>query len=152
MTELIRAIQESDLESLLRIEQAAHSHPWPLNQFSKRLDCSRHLHAVLLIENKICGYYLASEVAGEAELLNISVDPSLQGKGLGAKLLKHLISKLKADTSEVFLEVRSSNVSAIKLYEKLGFHQLGCRPNYYPCTKQGREDALLYALALLEAT
>ncbi len=145
---MIRAIQETDLAEIIQIEQAAHSHPWALNQFSKRLNCARHLHAALVIKGKIYGYYLASQVAGEAELLNISVAPSQQGKGLGFKLLQHFISNLKAETADVFLEVRASNALAIKLYEKQGFHQLGCRPDYYPCRKHGREDALLYALSV----
>lgn len=152
MSEVIRAIQESDLANILDIEQAAHSHPWPLVQFSKRLDCGRHLHALLLLEGEVCGYYIASQIADEAELLNISISPKWQGNGFGAKLLEHLISSLEPQTREIFLEVRASNLPAISLYEKLGFHQLGCRPNYYPCSKKGREDALLYALSLAEST
>jgi len=44
-------------------------------------------------------------------------------------------------------EVRPSNKLAIKLYEKLGFNEIGVRRNYYPA-HQGREDALLLALSL----
>ncbi|MBB6522926.1 ribosomal protein S18-alanine N-acetyltransferase [Pseudoteredinibacter isoporae] len=148
MSELIRPILESDLASLIQIEQQAHSHPWPVNQFSRRLNCERHLHASLEIGGQLAGYYVASQIADQAELLNIAVSPEHQGKAYGARLLKHLIAQLDPSIQEIFLEVRASNGSAIGLYEKLGFHQLGCRPNYYPCQKNGREDALLYALTL----
>lgn len=149
MAEIIRSILEADLAAVLKIENAAHSHPWPLVQFSKRLNCGRHVHNLLEIDGELAAYYMASEVAGEAELLNISVSPTMQGKGLGEKLLQHLLTVLKPDSREVYLEVRASNVAAIALYEKVGFHQLGTRPNYYPCSKRGREDALLYAYSVI---
>lgn len=144
----IRSLLEQDLAALIHIEQQAHSHPWPLNQFSRRMNCDRHVHGALDIEGALAGYYVASQVADQAELLNIAVSPQQQGKGYGVLLLNHLIENLSPDIKELFLEVRASNLAAIALYEKLGFHQLGSRPNYYPCHKRGREDALLYALTV----
>lgn len=149
MAEIIRPILADDLVAVLKLEAAAHSHPWPLAQFSKRLDCERHVHNLMEHDGKLLGYYMASEVAGEAELLNISVSPEKQGRGLGEQLLQHLLAALKPNTREVFLEVRASNFAAMALYEKTGFHQLGVRPNYYPCNKKGREDALLYAYSVM---
>ncbi len=144
----IRPLLEQDLAALIQIEQHAHSHPWPLNQFSRRMKCDRHVHGALDVDGALAGYYVASQIADQAELLNIAVSPERQGRGYGVLLLNHLIESLSPDIKELFLEVRASNLAAIALYEKLGFHQLGCRPNYYPCHKKGREDALLYALTL----
>ncbi|WP_353407973.1 ribosomal protein S18-alanine N-acetyltransferase [Pseudoteredinibacter isoporae] len=137
------------MASLIQIEQKAHSHPWPVNQFAQRLSCERHLLAALELDGHLVAYYVASQIADQAELLNISVAPEQQGRGMGARLLQHLIDRLDPKIREIFLEVRASNTAAIALYEKLGFHQLGSRPNYYPCHKNGREDALLYALTLV---
>jgi len=47
----------------------------------------------------------------------------------------------------VFLEVRESNPVAIRLYEGLGFNQVGTRRDYYPA-EGGREDAIIMALPL----
>jgi ribosomal-protein-alanine N-acetyltransferase len=44
----------------------------------------------------------------------------------------------------MFLEVRPSNPNAIKLYQSLGFNEIGRRKDYYPARK-GREDALVMA-------
>ena len=47
----------------------------------------------------------------------------------------------------MFLEVRPSNISAITLYESIGFNEMGVRPGYYPAQK-GRENAILMGVAL----
>jgi ribosomal-protein-alanine N-acetyltransferase len=43
--------------------------------------------------------------------------------------------------------VRTSNISAIALYENVGFNEMAIRRNYYPA-KSGREDAILMGMAL----
>jgi ribosomal-protein-alanine N-acetyltransferase len=87
-------------------------------------------------------------VLDEAHLLNISVSPSWKGKGWGRHLLKHMmqVGRDKAGLN-MFLEVRPSNVSAIMLYESIGFNEMGVRPGYYPA-QNGRENAVLMGVAL----
>jgi len=51
---------------------------------------------------------------------------------------------------ECFLEVRASNQSAYRLYERYGFNEIGRRRDYYPVAG-GREDALVMACPLFEA-
>jgi ribosomal-protein-alanine N-acetyltransferase len=63
-------------------------------------------------------------------------------------LLKHFMQLARRHSADiVMLEVRPSNIPAIRLYEKLGFNEIGIRQNYYPAL-DGREDALLLALSL----
>ena len=84
----------------------------------------------------------------EASLLNICIVPSEQGNGYAKVLLQFLCEQVRtlgADT--LFLEVRASNQTALHLYEKMGFNQIGTRRNYYPA-KKGREDAWIFALML----
>ncbi|RPH86843.1 MAG: ribosomal-protein-alanine N-acetyltransferase [Desulfobacteraceae bacterium] len=81
---------------------------------------------------------------GELQLVNIAVHPELRDKGLGRKLLNHLLLEADSRAAEkIFLEVRPSNRGAIGLYEKLGFKVLYRRPRYY--TPEG-EDALVMVL------
>ena len=94
------------------------------------------------------GYYLYSLVVGEAEILNIAVAPSHQGKGLGRQLLEHCLLQASEDARTVFLEVRASNFQAIRLYLDFGFNQIGERRDYYR-TAHGSEDALMMAKELL---
>jgi len=89
-------------------------------------------------------------ILDEAHLLNITVKPENQGRGLGLTLLEHLMSiAYKADARECFLEVRDSNTAAFKLYERYGFNEIGRRRDYYPAVG-GREDAVVMACTLVD--
>lgn len=144
----IAPLDHSDLPSIVQLEESAHSHPWPEAQFQQRIQSDSQIHAAAWNDDQLLAYYFASQVVDQAELLNIAVAPKAQGQGLGEQMLQHLLDHLSSDINEVFLEVRASNAAAIALYEKLGFNQMGVRNNYYPCEKNGREDALLYGLSV----
>ena len=144
---VIRSATLADAPAMLAIEQAATSHPWTLKLFESCFG-ERYFNFVLEQQNQICGFYIGEYIAGEASLFDICIAPSAQGKGFGRLLLEHFITE--ADNREAFecwLEVRESNVKAIKLYQSTGFHQTGKRPNYYP-TATGHEDAILMGLPL----
>nr|WP_290039452.1 ribosomal protein S18-alanine N-acetyltransferase [Psychromonas sp. 14N.309.X.WAT.B.A12] len=138
----IIAMAISDLPDVLTIESAAHSHSWSEKLFMSNLG-KRYINHVLLLNDKIVGYFIASYVAGEVTLLNIAIAPEYQGQGLGKALLIYLqgFSRELAQ-QEIWLEVRASNQTAIKLYQKLGFVEVDIRPAYYP-TDNGREDAII---------
>ena len=87
-------------------------------------------------------------VLDEAHSGKISVCRSRQGFGLGRQLLQHLgeVAR-KAGGSQILLEVRPSNESALALYRKVGFEMIGRRKGYYPACN-GREDALVMRLPL----
>ena len=92
------------------------------------------------------GYGVMTMAVGEAHLLNLCVDPSRQRQGLARHLLDHLVDIARhADTEQLFLEVRGSNLAALALYAAYGFVQVGVRPGYYPA-EQGREDARVLSL------
>ena len=102
----------------------------------------------MLIKGQHAGHSVLSEVAGEAELLNISVDSKYQGMGLGRELLRYMLRKAaELNAQRVFLEVRESNSVAQSLYSSEGFNEVGLRAAYYPAAK-GREDAVIMALEL----
>jgi ribosomal-protein-alanine N-acetyltransferase len=87
-------------------------------------------------------------VLDEAHLLNLSIAKTYQKQGLGRTLLEHMVDIAKNNQmANMFLEVRQSNISAIALYEIMGFNEMAIRRNYYPATN-GREDAVLMGLAL----
>ena len=89
-------------------------------------------------------------IIDEAHLLNITVKPESQGRGLGLRLLEHLMRRaMQLDAGVCFLEVRASNQSAYRLYERYGFNEVGRRRDYYPAVG-GREDALVMACSLFD--
>ena len=66
----------------------------------------------------------------EAQILNIAIDLPYQHRGYGKKLLDYTLRELGNET-DVFLEVRESNLPAIKLYNEFNFEEIGVRENYY---------------------
>ncbi|MFP5507132.1 MAG: ribosomal protein S18-alanine N-acetyltransferase [Gammaproteobacteria bacterium] len=142
-----RPMTEADLEQIMDIERRAYPYPWTPGILR---DCLRVGYCCWLYEagGAIHAYGVMSVAAGEAHILNLCVRAESQGQGLGAKMLGQLIALARrhgADT--LLLEVRPSNLPALRLYRGLGFNEVGTRKNYYPA-EDGREDALILALAL----
>ena len=142
-----REMQASDLDALMQIETVNFPFPWTAGNFKDSIN-SGYTCLVLEIDNALVGYAILMMVLDEAHLLNISVSPSWKGKGWGRYLLNHMmqIGREKGGLN-MFLEVRPSNVSAITLYESIGFNEMGVRPGYYPA-HNGRENAVLMGVAL----
>lgn len=140
-------MQMHDLDTVMQIEPTIYSHPWTRGNFSDSL--SNGYSGWVLEQNaEIIGYSLLMIVMDEAHLLNLSVIKNKQKQGLGRFLLEHMLKVAKNhQATNMFLEVRPSNVSAIALYEKLGFSEMAVRRGYYP-SDNGREDAVLMGLAL----
>ena len=138
---MIRLMQTHDVADVVAIENLVQSHPWSAKQFAEAVD-SYH-STVIEHAGKVVGFCILQPVLDEANLLLMAVHPSQQGKGLGYQLLEHSIAGLKNQPVQIFLEVRESNLAAIALYEKSGFHQIDLRKNYYPKTDGTREHAII---------
>jgi [ribosomal protein S18]-alanine N-acetyltransferase len=92
------------------------------------------------------GFLVASAVSTEWEIENVVVDDAVRRRGLGMRLIGHLVSQARSEQAQsIFLEVRESNGSARALYEKAGFVQIGRRSAYF---RNPTEDAILYRLSL----
>ena len=138
----IRAMQEADIAQVLRIERASYAFPWTEGIFR---DCLRVNYTGRVAEIGIVtvGYGILSVAAGEAHLLNLCVADAYRCRGIGRRLLAHLLLAAgDAGAKEAFLEARPSNTSAIRLYQSLGFTQIGMRRGYYQAV-DGREDAIV---------
>jgi ribosomal-protein-alanine N-acetyltransferase len=138
---------EEDLAEVVKIENRCHLTPWTNKNFIDSYD-AKNLFKVLKNENDIIGYYIALFALDECELLNITITSELQKKGFGELMLKDLFSECReVNIVNIFLEVRKSNLLAIRLYKKNGFNEIGIRNNYYQ-NKDGKEDAILMGLAI----
>jgi [ribosomal protein S18]-alanine N-acetyltransferase len=144
----LRRMQEIDIDAIYRIEREVYAFPWSQAVFAGCFG-SNYCNWVLQADEKIVAYAILTMAAGEAHLLNISVDAAQQGKGLGRVLLRELVAMLEADGIEsLFLEVRPSNPVAIALYKSMGFVEIGWRKNYYPAHDGAREAAVVLQLML----
>ena len=143
----INFYDKEDLDEIVNIENKSHLTPWTKKNFTDA-DNANNLFKVLKSESNIVGYYIALFAAEECQLLNITVRLELKKKGFGQLMLKNLVEECrKKNIINIFLEVRLSNSSAIRLYEKNGFNEIGIRRNYYKIP-DGREDAIMMGLVL----
>jgi ribosomal-protein-alanine N-acetyltransferase len=137
-----RSARESDVAEILRIERLSYAFPWTEGIFR---DCLRvnYTCRVAEIGVAVAGYGIMSVAAGEAHLLNLCVGEDYRCRGIGRRLLAHLLQvAASVGAREAFLEARPSNTSAIRLYQSLGFVQIGVRRGYYQAV-DGREDAIV---------
>jgi [ribosomal protein S18]-alanine N-acetyltransferase len=154
---LVRAMTTDDLDAVQAIEQSVQFHPWRPAHFA---NCLKTGNLALVVEapaasvpsqtsapHAIVAYAIVAVGGREADLLNIAVTPASQRQGIASRLLEYLVAQITGRADTLFLEVRVSNSTAIHLYDKLGFNQVGVRPNYYPA-RSGREDALILARTL----
>ena len=144
----IRRMVLSDIDRVIFNERSSYTHPWTEAIFR---DCLRAKHEcwVLYYIGNAIGHSVLSVAAQEAHLLNVCIHPDLQGKGFGRELVAFMLDCARAKgAAQVFLEVRASNIGAYKLYESIGFNEIGVRENYYPAYI-GREDALVLGKELL---
>lgn len=136
------ALTPQNYQQAFQIQSRCHYNPWSEKAFA---DCltAPYFAFQLSTASKVNGYYVGMDVAGEATLMDIGVDLEMRGKGLGRRLLTHFIENCQQrGCSEIWLEVRASNASAIHLYKQHGFELIETRKGYYP-SSTGREDALI---------
>ena len=142
-----RLMKASDLATVATIENDANAFPWSLKNFSDCLTAG-HQSSVYYDKNgDIVGFTIVQKIIDELHLLNLCVKTEQQGLGIGKLMLKSVIDYAGMnDAAMILLEVRQSNTRAQQLYLKSGFNEMAIRKGYYPA-KQGREDAILMAMA-----
>lgn len=137
----IRTMTRADIARLAELERLCFSDPWSINAFEYELSNPLSLWLVADVDGEIAGYVGSQTVMGETDMMNIAVAPEFRRRHIAQMLIEALVSGLKLRQSHCLtLEVRSSNASALALYQKLDFVQIGRRPGYY---RNPREDALI---------
>lgn len=138
---IIRDIVEADLKQICLIEQETFSDPWTEKDFKEAASAPSNEYLVAEIDGEIVGYCGLWGIAGEGYIYNVAVKKEFRKQGIGYKMLHRLIKQAEAKGIGSFtLEVRATNVPAIKLYEALGFEQAGIRKDFYTKPK---EDAVI---------
>ncbi len=134
-------MKDEHVSAIAELEKRCFNDPWSLNSISSELTSKLSCWIVAMDNNQLVGYVGSQTVLGETDMMNLAVSPEYRRMGVGEALVNALISCLKERGSHsLMLEVRVSNEPAIQLYEKLGFVQVGRRPNYY---RNPKEDALI---------
>ena len=144
MKTFIRPLHLSDLPQIQAIEGATQVAPWAQESFLLCFE-SGYPSWVLELDGKIIGFIILVLQVDECHILNLAVATPYQHQGLGQQLLLQGIEYSRAEHAMViYLEVRCSNTRAVRLYQKIGFQQIGERKDYYRVLQQ-HEDALVLA-------
>jgi ribosomal-protein-alanine N-acetyltransferase len=139
----LRRLGLADLDAIEQIEKRSYPTPWSRSMFAGELakPSSICLGAYDADTEELVGYLIISRYVDAWHIMNVAVDPDHRGRGIGAMLLERLFELTADDARRGYtLEVRVSNATAIRLYERLGFRARGIRRGYYT---DNREDALI---------
>ena len=133
---MLRKYELRDVDVIVEIENKTLHNSLGVDFYIRDLENPLSNHYVYELDNKVIGF-VSSYFDGEIiEILNYCIDPEYQSKGFGTKLMGEFFSKQNAISA--ILEVRSSNVKAIGLYQKFDFKTIRIRKEYY----SNGEDAL----------
>lgn len=134
------------LPQVERLEQRCFSVPWTEAQLRAQLPDDRHVFLVAECGDEVLGYVGLMHVLDEGYISNVAVSPDCRRQGIGAALIAELTRRAgRLELAFLTLEARASNAPAIRLYEKMGFRQVGRRKRYY---RRPEEDAVLMTLFL----
>lgn len=146
--EAFKASRPDQLNAVLAVELRAYAHPWSRGNFVDALN-SGHQAQLLMADDVLLGYFVAMKGVGEVHLLNITIAPEHQGQGWAWVCLDALALWARGQAAQwLWLEVRVSNVRAMKVYAAHGYQRVGQRKNYYPAAGGQREDAIVMSLKL----
>ncbi|MEO6213977.1 MAG: ribosomal protein S18-alanine N-acetyltransferase [Vicinamibacterales bacterium] len=127
-----------DLQSIAALESSSFSNPWTpqalLDMIASevtRLYVARH-------DRQIIAFCACWVIAGELHINTLAVDQDMRRRRIATKLVQYVLEESGA--SRATLEVRRSNIAALKLYEGLGFTATAVRRRYY---SNPDEDALI---------
>ena len=131
----IRPMTTADLAAVLEIEKAL----FPIDAWTDALflaelaevSISRDV-SVAILDSQLVGYASFRYVGKQGDVNTVAVASDQQGKGIGTALMDWLESQAALrNVREIFLEVRSDNEAAIKMYDARGYERIDIRRNYY---------------------
>lgn len=138
---MMKEMTADHVVQVAQLETLCFQDPWSERSISSELSNPLSLWLVAEEDGAVVGYIGSQTVPDESDMMNVAVHPDHRRKGIAEGLVDALCAALKERGSvSLTLEVRASNEPAKALYEKLGFEQVGRRPNYY---RNPKEDALI---------
>ncbi len=145
----VREMTPEDLEEVYRINRSSFTtDAWSREALEREFRLPHSHRFVVEKEGKVIGYTFVWLIKEEAFIMTFAVAPEWRGKGVGRWFLKRVINFLKGKAKVVSLDVRKSNIPAIRLYRSMGFKVVKERPGFY----SDGENALVMELKLCDAS
>jgi [ribosomal protein S18]-alanine N-acetyltransferase len=150
------AMRVPDLTEVIAVERQAYPVPWTHGNFVDSLAAGYPAEVLRAAQpwgrSELLGYWVAMPGVDEMHLLNITVVPAWQGRGLAVAMLDRLVAECRRlGLNQLWLEVRVGNERARDVYRRYGFAEVGRRRAYYPVHQGPREDAILMSLSVVPA-
>ncbi len=137
----VRPLRPGDLEAIEQIERRAYPTPWSRSMFAGEIAKPSGICLGAFQGEDMLGYLIVARYVDAWHVMNVAVDEPHRRHGVARALMQRLFEETGDDPERGYtLEVRVSNLAAIRLYEQLGFVQTGIRRGYYT---DNREDALI---------
>lgn len=148
----IRQMTQEDVERVAEIEAACFSTPWSVRVYQETLANENAFYLVAEEEilpsgrEQIIGMCGVMNILGEGDISNVAVLEEFRGRGIASALFERLLDYCRvAGMTSLILEVRESNLPAVRLYEHAGFVCVGKRKHFYD---KPTEDALMMVCRL----
>ncbi len=130
MNPIYRSIKKEEAFKAAQIENICLDTAWSESQIASIPDYAFYIVAEW--EGEILGCGSIYCIAGEGQIMNIAVGPNFRGLGIGKGLMQKLEDcAITRDCEIISLEVAENNQSAIGLYEKCGYTEIGRRKGFY---------------------
>ena len=129
----IEKMKMCHLAEVEKIEQLCFPDAWSMEQFVEEIsDNEARTYWITSQKDTVIGYCGMWQILDEAHTMNLAVHPDYRRLGVADALLQTMIALANQNKlSAMTLEVRGSNVPALRLYKKYGFLEAGVRRNYY---------------------
>lgn len=139
---IVARMRPSDIESVARLEAQCHVLAWSANAYATELGNPNAYYVVAKTEDgSLAGYGGIWVVVDELHITTIGTDPEMRGRGVGEKMLLALMAEgIERGATRATLEVRETNIAALRLYQKYGFEEAAKRRQYY---SDNRENAVI---------
>jgi ribosomal-protein-alanine N-acetyltransferase len=137
----LRRLGLEDLDAVEEIERASYPAPWSRSMFASELAKPSSISLGATRDGELVGFLVISRYVDAWHVMNLAVAPGQRRLGIASALLERLFELTASDLRRGYtLEVRASNLGAIRLYERHGFEARGVRRGYYT---DNREDAVI---------
>ena len=137
----IHNMLQEETEAVVKIEEEAFSVPWTARGFLDALTQQQNIFLTAVSDGEVAGYCGLYVAADEGEITNVAVKGVYRRQGIASCLIEEVLRRAWASgITQIFLEVRRSNLPAQNLYQKHGFRPQGIRKNFYRCPA---EDAVV---------
>lgn len=132
-------MHENHVDEVVRIDTSVNTHPFDGTTFISEIQSPTHILLVAIADSDsvshqedVRGFAGGQVIGDELHIHSLVVDENSRRQGIGRDLILSLIEEsIERDCTSATLEVRVTNIAAIKLYESLGFVSEGIRPKYY---------------------